>query len=245
MFRMVLTSLLALLALPLQATTQTADDIVAKHVEARGGLEKLKAVQSVRMTGRITIGPEMEAPLVMELKRPNKMRLDITVQGMIGSQAYDGSTGWAFMPFAGQAGPEPLSPDELKLADEQADIDGPLVDYKAKGNQVELVGEESVDGTGTYKLKITLKDGEVRYYFLDTQSFLAIRTEGRRTVRGMEMDTVSSVGDYRDVDGIMFPFVVQNGARGRPERQTVTVEKVELNVPVDDARFTMPEVKKD
>jgi hypothetical protein len=225
------------------AAAQTLDEILAKNLEARGGLDKLKSVQSVRISGRMTVGPGIEAPIALELKRPNQMRLDITVQGMTGSQAYDGTGGWALMPFGGQKNPEPMSADETKLAEEQADIDGPLVDYKTKGHTVELVGKEQVEGTDTFKLKVTMKNGVVRHIYLDAEYFLEIRDEGKRTIRGAEMETESIVGDYKEVGGIMFPHSIESGVKGMPQRQKLSVDKIELNVPIDAARFKMPEVK--
>src|SRR6185503_9024911 len=137
---------LAVLALPGPlASAQTVDEVIAKHLEARGGLEKLKAVKTIRMTGKMTMGPGMEAPISLELKRPSSIRMEFTIQGNVGVQAYDGKNGWAINPFGGKEDPEPLSADDLKEIEEQADRDGPLVDYKAKGNTVELVGKEKVE----------------------------------------------------------------------------------------------------
>ena len=233
----------AALALAVPAAAQTADEIIAKHIDALGGMEKLKAVKTVRMTGKMTVGPGIEAPVVMELKRPNAMRLDITVQGMVGSQAYDGKSGWTLMPFGGSKVPQQMAEEEAKLAQEQADIDGPLIDYKAKGNAVELLGKDKVEGADAYKLKVTLKNGAVRTLYIDAEHFLQIKDESRRTIRGAEVDTETILGDYKAVDGMMFPHSVDSGQKGNPQRQKLVVEKIELNVPIDDARFKMPEVK--
>jgi len=234
-----LTCVLALgLALPLAA--QSVDEIVAKNIAARGGLEKMKAVQSLRMTGKTTIGPGGEAPLVIELKRPHKARLDITVQGMTLTQAYDGKDGWVINPFAGSKSAEPMSPEDLKEAEEQADLDGPLVDWKEKGHKVELVGKDKVEGTDAWKLKVTLKNGNIEYIYLDTDSYLDIKTEEKRTVRGTETETEQTIGDYKEVSGLMIPHSMEAGAKGRPEKQKITIEKVEVNAPIDDSRFAIP-----
>src|SRR5215510_8199676 len=235
---------IAAVCLALPAAAQTVDEVIAKNVQARGGLDKIKAVQSVRMTGTMTAGPGMEAPFVLEMKRPNKMRVEFTFQGMTGIQAYDGKTAWTHMPFMGKADPEPMPADQAKEAEEESDMDGPLVDYKAKGNTVVLVGKEKIEGTSAYKLKVTLKGGNIRYVFLDADTFLEIRNEGRRKVQGMEMDTESTIGDYKEVGGLMLPHSVDQGAKGMPMRQKLTLSKIELNVPVDDAKFSMPAVKK-
>ncbi|MBA2305591.1 MAG: hypothetical protein H0W08_23570 [Acidobacteria bacterium] len=231
------------MALATPAASQTVDEIIAKNIEALGGIEKIRAVKTVRMTGQMTVGPGMEAPIVMELKRPNAMRLDITVQGMVGSQAYDGTTGWTLMPFAGSKVPQQMAADEAKLAQEQADIDGPLVDYKAKGNTVELQGKEKVEGSDAHKLKVTLKNGDVRTIYIDAEHFLQIKDESKRSIRGTEVDTETIVGDYKEVGGMMFPHAVDSGQKGNPQRQKLTIEKIEINVPIEDTRFKMPEVK--
>jgi outer membrane lipoprotein-sorting protein len=231
----------ALFSLP--AAGQTVDDIIAKSAAARGGLDKIKAVQSVRMTGRVEIGPGMEAPFTLELKRPNHMRLEFIAQGMTGIQAYDGKSGWQVMPFNGSSNAEPMSPEDLKDAQEQADFDGPLLDYKAKGNQVELAGKEDVEGTPTYKLKITLKNGDVQYQYIDADAYLELKELSKRMIQGTERQVETTVGNYKEVQGLMFPFAIESGIQGGEHKQKIIVDKVELNVPVDDARFAMPAPK--
>lgn len=230
-----------LVALP--AAAQTADEIIAKNIAAKGGLAKLQAVKTIRMTGKMTIAPGVDAPIVMELKRPNAMRVDFTVQGMVGSQAYDGAKGWQLMPFAGSKVPQELSAEETALAAEQADLDGPLMDYKAKGNTVELLGKETIEGSVTHKLKVTLKNGVVRTFYIDAEHFLEIKEEARRTIRGTETETETIIGDYKEVDGMMFPHAVDAGVKGSPQRQKIVIDKIEINMPIDDARFKMPDVK--
>lgn len=223
---------------------QTVDELIAKNVEARGGMDKLKSVQTLRLTGRMTMGPGLEAPIVLTLKRPSSMRMDLTFQGMTAVQAYDGKNGWQIMPFQGRTEPEPLSPEDLKEAAQEADIDGPLVDYAAKGHKVELIGKEPVEGSDAWKLKVTLKDGDIRYVYLDADYFLQVKSEGKRMVRGSELETDTLFGDFKEVDGLVFPHSIDSGAKGHPERQKIAVEKIEINVPVDDASFQMPQAPK-
>src|SRR5512139_1010770 len=236
-------TVVVLIALPVSA--QTVDELIAKNLQAKGGLQKLKAVQTARLTGTMTVGPGMEAPFVLEFKRPNQMRLDFTLQGMTGTQAYDGKTGWMLMPFSGRKDPEPMPTEVLKQAEEQADFDGPLVDYQAKGHKVELVGKEKVEGSDAYKLKVTLKNGDIRYIYLDADQYLEIKVEGKTAVRGAEIENSTSIGDYKEVGGLMLPHAMETTQAGSPQSQKITIEKIELNVPVDDARFKMPEVKKE
>ena len=222
------------------ASAQTADEIVAKYVAARGGMEKLKAVTSMRMTGTMTVGPGMEAPVTLEMKRPKSTRIDFTLQGLTGTQAYDGTTAWAVMPFQGKKDPEVLPAEQAKIMDEQADFDGQLIDYKEKGTTIELAGKEPIEGTDAYKLKVTLKNGDVRYYFLDAEYFLEIRTESSRAIRGTQMEVESSIGDYKEVGGLMFPHSIESGPKGAAQKQKLTISKIDLNPEIDDARFKMP-----
>lgn len=233
--------LAALVAMP--AAAQTADDIIAKNNDAKGGLAKQKAVQSVRMTGRATVGPGIEAPIVIEAKRPKSLRIDIAVQGMTITQAYDGAVGWMLNPLSGRTEPETVPPEALRVMEEQADMDGPLIDYKSKGHTVELLGKEKVEGTDCYKLKVTLKNGDVRTIFIDTESNLEVKVEGRTMIRGTEQASDTLLGDWKDVGGILMAHSIDNGRPGAPMRQKMTIDKVELNVPLEDARFSMP-VKK-
>ena len=234
-------ALAALVAVP--ASAQTLDEVLAKNFKAKGGLDKLKAVQTTRVSGTITIGPGIEAPFVLEQKRPSMMRMEVVVQGMTIVQAYDGKVGWQINPMGGRKDPEPMSEDDLKQAQEQADMDGPLMDYKAKGNTVELLGKEKVEGSDAFKVRATLKNGDVRDFFIDADSFLEIRTESKSKVRGTDVEGESSIGDYKEVSGLMIPFAIEMGQKGAPQRQKLVVSKVEVNVPIDDARFKMPVVK--
>lgn len=242
---LLLSFVLALFALAAAAQDLTADQVIAKSIQARGGMEKLKAVKSLRMTGKMLVGPGMEAPVTMELKRPASFRMEFTFQGLTGVQAYDGKTGWRVMPFQGKKDPEPMGEEEVKLAAEQADMDGPLVDYKDKGNTVELLGKESVEGAPAYKLKVTLKNGGIRTIYFDADSFLELKTESKVTLRGTEREGESSLGDYKEVDGLMFAYSIEASQKGSPMKQKITLDKIEVNPAIEDARFKMPEVKKE
>jgi outer membrane lipoprotein-sorting protein len=230
---------LAVLLVPV-LSAQTVDEIIAKNVQARGGMDKIKAVQTIRSSGTMTMGPGMEAPGSMVQKRPDMARLEFTVQGLTAVQAYDGKNAWQIMPFTGKKDPEAMSADDRKDIEENADIDGPLVDYKSKGNQVELLGKDKVEGTDAYKLKLTLKNGDVITMYLDADSFLEIKEETKRMVRGTEHEVESVMGDYKDVNGLMFAFAIENGVKGGQEKEKLTLSKIEINVPVDNSIFKMP-----
>jgi outer membrane lipoprotein-sorting protein len=231
-------TLLALLA-PI-ASAQTVDELVARNMEAKGGAAKLKAVKSTRATGRMVAGPGMEFPFVMMQKRPKSTRMEFTFQGMTGMQVYDGKTAWMSMPFMGKKEPEVMPADQAKMIEEQADFDGPLVDYKEKGHTVELVGKEQVEGADAFKLKVTLKGGDVRHIYLDAETYLEIKMEAKRVIQGSEVEGESYLSDYKEVGGMMMPHVMESGAKGAPQRQKLIFEKIELNPELDDALFAMP-----
>lgn len=233
---------IASLALASPSAGPTVDDLIAKNIKARGGLEKIKSVKSIRITGHI-IGPQgVEVPMVLEQKRPNKTRVDTTVQGMTVTQAYNGKIGWVLNPFGSKIA-EPLSAEELTYAEDQADIDGPLVDWKAKGHKVELVRKEKVEGTDVYKLKVTLKSGFIRYMNLDADTLLEIKDESKRTLRGTEVESETLLGDYKEIRGILYPHAMETAIKGRPQKTKITVDKIELDVSLDDDRFSMPAKK--
>jgi len=240
MIRRVCLALFVLAAMAPCVLGQTVDEIIAKNVQARGGAEKLKGVQSIKSTATLSMGPGMEAPGVLIQKRPALARLEFTIQGLTAIQAYDGKNAWQIMPFMGKKDAELMSADEAKETEEMADVDGPLVDYKSKGHQVELLGKEKVEGTDAYKLKLTMKNGDVQTIYIEADSFLEIKEETKRTVRGSEQEVESAIGDYKEVNGILFPFAVESNVKGSAEKQKITITKVELNVPTDDSLFKMP-----
>lgn len=207
-------------------------------------MEKLKAVQSLRTTGKLDAG-FFKADMIEENKRPDKVREEVAVQGMAQIQAYDGKVGWQINPFGGRRDPERLSDDDLRSLQVDADIDGPLVDYAAKGHMAEYMGHDSVEGTDCYKIKLTLKNGDIRVYYLDTDSYLLIKLETQNLIRGEVQEAETYFGDYEQVNGIYYPFAVESGQKGDPNRVKFTVVKIEANVPLDDSKFAMPAAKTD
>lgn len=226
------------------AQAQTADELIEKNLQARGGRDKIKAIQTVRMNGKMTMGQGMEAPFTLEMARPRKMRMEFTFQGMTGIQAYDGANGWMVMPFMGKKDPEPIPSDDLKTMEDQADFDGPLVDYKEKGHQVEFVGKQDLEGTPAYKLKVTKKNGDVSYVYLDAEQHLEMKVEGKSKVRGQEVEGETTLGDYKAVGGVLFPHSIESKAKGSPAGMTMTIEKIDVNPELPAARFEMPKVEK-
>ena len=226
-------------AVSMQAADLTVDEILAKNAEAKGGIDKLRALNSIRFTGKMTLGGGMEAPIVMSKKRPEMMRMDFTVQGMTGTQAYDGAGGWMLMPFMGKKDAEPMSGDMLKEVKDMADFDGPFIDYAKKGYKAELLGKGEVEGTAVYKIKMS-RDGQDTIVFIDADSFLDIKAEAKRKMQGQEVEGETTYGNYQEFGGLLFPMSIEMKAKGMPAGQTITIEKVELNPTLADDTFKMP-----
>ncbi len=235
--------LAAILVSPIAAAD--LDEIIQQNIEARGGLEAIQAVQSVRATGTMSMmGGQMEAPFTWEWKRPNKFRLEFKIQGQSGIQGYDGETAWMHMPFMGKADPEVLPEEDARQVEDQADmIDGPFIDTEEKGYTLEYMGEEEVDGTPVHKIKVTNKHGDVTYNFLDAEYFLSIKEEGKRKQGETEMEFESIVGDYKEVAGLIMPHSIEARPKGAPAGQAITIDQFEFGVEIDDERFTLPEVE--
>jgi len=231
-------AVLALVASPMAA--ETLDDVLAKHFEALGGRDKIAAVQSAKMVAKQVFGPQ-EVPATILWKRPNKVRVEFTLQGMTGIQAYDGTTAWMVMPFLGKTEPEEMTGDDLKDIIEQADmIDGPLFDWKAKGHAVEFLGEEAIEGTPAWKLKLTRNNGDVSTIWLDKDAYVQIKSEGKRKRGEQEFDIETSYGDYKEVGGLLFPHSIESKPKGAPQGATITIESLEIDPQIDDSVFAMP-----
>jgi outer membrane lipoprotein-sorting protein len=221
------------------AAGQTADELIEKNIAARGGLENLKAVKTMRLTGTMKAG-DQTLPSVLELKRPSKSRWQFSLDGQNAVQAFDGKSGWMWIPFAGQTEPQAMSSQELKDAEQQADMDGPLVDYKAKGSKIELVGHDKEFRPEDWKLKVTLKGGEIRYVYLDPKTFLQSVAVMKREIDGVELEIRSEVGDYRKVGPLTLPHSFTATTKDGGETQSLKFDRIELDVPIDDSRFRMP-----
>jgi hypothetical protein len=241
--RRLILSLVVVALAAASASAQTADEIVEKFVKTVGGMEKIQAVKSLRRTGRVNAGGGFEYVVVEENVRPNLVRQEAQIQGMTGMTAYDGKTGWKVEPWNGKKDAEPLGEEEMKGILEDSDIDGPLVNYKQKGNKVEYVGMDQVEGTDAYKLKVTLANGDVRYFYMDTDYYVPIKIEVKRIIRGAEREYETTLGDYKEVGGWYLPFSVESGVKGSQFKAKTTYDKIEANVSIDSARFHAPAAK--
>jgi outer membrane lipoprotein-sorting protein len=224
----------------------TVDELVARHIEARGGSEKLHAIRSLRLTGKVDVSGDFEAEFALSrvIRRPGQVRTDLTLQGLTSVRAWDGHEGWAISPLFGRKDAQRLSRDESKEMIDLADIDGPLVDSAGKGNRIEYLGTEDVEGTPAHKLRVTTRDGDVQYVYLDPDYYLVIRILYQRSVRGARVESETDFADYEKVDGVYFPFSIDSGPRGGEKTRKITIDKAEANVPLSDAWFEFPAARK-
>lgn len=255
----------------------SAAEIVDKNVAARGGLQAWRAVQTLSLQGKMGAGgnqrgtvalpvphpkeitlphrpvEEAQLPFLMELKRGRKTRFELQFAGKTAIQVYDGTNGWKLRPFLNRMEVEPYTPEELKIASTQSDLDGPLVDYAAKGSRIEQDGVEKVEGRDTYKLKVIDKTGHTSHVWVDAETFLEVKIEGQpRRLDGTAHPVEVYYRDYRAVDGLLIPFVLETRvlpvtrtALGRdtpvpPEK--IIIDKVVVNPKFDEKLFSKLEV---
>ncbi len=222
---------------------QTLDEILTKNYQARGGLEKLRALNALKIKGKVVIpGQGIELSIVMWQKNPNKMRLESTFQEKVIIQAYDGQKAWRIMPFI-SADAQEMSQEESQQFKEQADFENPLVVYKEKGYKLELLGKEDLEGTPVFKLKLTKTDGREIYFYLDAAS--GIELKSTMVLKSVVTESMNEIifGDYKPVNGLLMPFYIENKTNGKTQMQ-MTMETIEINPAIDDAIFVMP-LKKD
>ncbi len=220
----------------------TAEELAARNVTAKGGVDKLRAVESLRLSGKLLVnGGTIRLEFVELIKRQQGVRFEATLQGLTQVQAYDGTQAWQIDPFQGRKDPERLSADDAKgLAEDAADFMGPLVDYATKGYALDYLGTEDIDGTEAHKLRVTRTNGDISYVYLDPDYFLEIRIVNRRIEHGVPKETVTDYGDYERVAGVYFAFAQESGLKGSSDRQRVQIEKAEANTDLADAVFHFP-----
>jgi hypothetical protein len=228
----------ALFALPVSG--QTVDEILAHYLKSIGGMEKIQAVQTLRRSGKFIGNGGFEAVIAQENKRGNSVREEFSMQGMTAINAYNGKAGWKIEPWNGKKDPEALGEEEMKSILEDSDFDGPLVNYRQKGYQVEFMGMDKFEGTDTFKLKVTEPNGDVYIYYLDTDYYVPIKVDTKRIVRGAEREYETALADYKEVAGWYLPYSMETNVKGSQDKSKVVYEKIEANVPIDDSRFTMP-----
>lgn len=232
--------LAAALLIAANATAQTpsADELVAKHLAARGGEDKLKAVNTMRLTGNVTV-QGMDMPVTVVSKRPNKMKQEMTMQGKTIMQAYDGQQVWAVNPMLGGTAPRTIDGAAADAVKNQSLFDGPLVGYKERGDTLEVVGPEDVEGAKTWKLKLTRKDGKAMHIYLDAESGLEKKWSATMEQNGLTMEIDTFITDYQPIDGIQVARTMRTLIGGQ-QMSMLKINSVTFNVPVEDSEFTMP-----
>ncbi|MHB1686769.1 MAG: outer membrane lipoprotein-sorting protein [Ignavibacteriaceae bacterium] len=229
--------------LSFQIKAQTVDEIIAKNLKARGGIENIKEINTQRFMGRISFGSDSAKPFMVEMKRPGKMRDEIIINGVKIIRTTTGKSGWVLNPLSGSDTARPMNAGELKNTAGSADIEGPLVDYKAKGNKIEFAGKEKVEGKDAYKLIVTMKDGDVRNDYIDCKSFLEVKWIGNILSNGKKVKVETYFRNYKKVDGLMYAFLLDTNTPGTTYKQQIIIKKVEVNIPLDDALFEKPVMK--
>lgn len=233
-------------AAPPAAPAPTADEIIARHVEARGGAAALAALTSLRREGILRLpGFALELRTSELRARPGMLRQEATLQGMTAVTAWDGHEAWQISPFQGRKDPEKSSADDAKPLALAADLDTPLVDYRAKGHAVDYLGLEDVDGTPAYKLRVRLKSGDQVTYFIDPDTYMIIRDVQKQTVRGAEQEVETDYGEYEKVGGVYVAMAEESGPRGSDssQKQKVAYARAEANVAIDPRVFAFPAAK--
>ena len=240
----------------------TAEQIIERNVTARGGLQAWRGVQTLSMSGKLEAGgnesstypvqgvkrggvqlpkrpaEQMQLPFRLESKRSRKLRLEIDFRGQTAIQTYDGTNGWKLRPYLNRHEVEPFTADEMKAAAFQSDLDGPLVDYAAKGTKAELEGTEKVEGKDNYRLKLTFKDGQSQHVWVDAKTFLESKIEGTpRRLDGKYHPVEIYYREYKTVSGIVVPYVTETKVQGVKQTEKIEVEQVVVNPRVEDSRF--------
>lgn len=253
-------------------------EIVDKHVDARGGAQAWKAVQTLQLSGRMEAGrgdnitrarkmalagkkvggkatnaelvaanaeadtgKQIELPFTLDLKRPNQTRLEIAFQGKTAVQVFDGQHGWKYRPFLNRTDIEPFTADEANAEASRGDLDGPLIDYQAKGSKVDLEGADLVAGQPAYRLRVTLQNGQAKHVWIDAKTFLDVKVEGSpRRMDGKMRPVYVYQRDFRSVQGVVIPFLLETAVDGYSETHKLSVEKAAVNPVLDETIFSKP-----
>ena len=226
----------------LQASDLTADQLIAKSLEARGGDEQLKNIHSVTMTGKWETSDIKSSPITLMIAPGRYLRRIEARSGGTMFKVVDGQTTWEVTPQTGIAKAKAMVSKDAGRFRRLADPQGPLVDAQAKGNKVEVLGKMPWENSQVYKLKVTFPDGALNYIYLDAQSFLPVRVVNTMYVPHVEedVDLEYIYEDYRAVDGVKWPFKERANAPQVKLKQITTWEKIEVNKPLDEAAFKMP-----
>ncbi len=245
LFALALSAAMATVVSPAFPQGLTVDQIIEKNIAARGGMKAWRDIQTLTMTGKMDAGSKknVQLPFALKLKRPRMSRLELEVGGQKALQIYDGSNGWKVRPFLGRDEVEPFTATEIRAAAQEADLDGFLLDHEAKGIKVELMGTDSVEGKDAYRLKLTMKDGQARNLWVDTQSFLEVKIEDpQRRLDGKQHNVATYYRNYQPISGLRIPFVLETVVENVQPSRKITIEKVVLNPKLEENAFAKPDL---
>ena len=237
-------AMLALVGLPAAgAFAIDADTLIAKHIEARGGAESLRALTSLRRQGHLIIpGANFNISASTLVVRGAGVRDEFALQGLLFIDAFDGKDAWKVDPSEGRKDPARMSADEAKPLVLQADLDSPLLDYQAKGHSVEYLGLDDIDGTPAHKLRLHLKNGDEVVYYIDPDTFMIIRDVQKQIVRGAQQETETDYGEYEKVNGVYVPMSENSGPKNSDssQKQQLVFDTAVANGAADPAQFAFP-----
>ena len=239
----VLLSLLFVISISGKIFSQDADEIVNKYVNAIGGLDKIQAIKTIKLTGKVTAN-SMDIPFSQICKRPQMVLMESTIQGMTMKQAFDGTQGWMINPFMGKKDPDVMSKDAEKAIKRNADFEGQLINYKDKGSKIELIGKEDLEGSQVYNIKLTDKDNDLTNFYIDADSYLLVKQNDKIKVDTKEITAESILSNYKQVNGVLFPYSIESKSPDNPMGNAkIVVDSIEVNMTVDDSIFKMPVTK--
>lgn len=216
---------------------QSVDEILKEHFSAIGQDNLLK-MNTQRLSGKM-IQSGLEIPFIQMGKRPAKVRVEGTFQDLTFIQTFNGKEGWSINPFAGVTDPQQMTEDDLKSMHYQADMDGMLWNWKEKGYTVTFDGKEDMEGTSCLKLKLDTKEGDAFTFYIDSDSYIILRTNTKMKIMGNEMETDTYYSNYSMVEGIAVPGKIDTKMKGQL-MGTLVIDKVEMNIELDDALFEKP-----
>lgn len=219
---------------------RVVNGLIARNVEARGGADQWRAVESLRIAGQMDLGQGLHVPYTIEQKRPGKMCLEFEFDGQLATQCVSADGGWKLLPFMGRPRPEAMTESEFREMADTAAIDGLLFDSARRGHEVSLVGKETVNGREAYKLEVALPRGATRWVYLDAETALEVKLETIRTRNGRQQLIETYYSDWHETDGLLIPRRQDSQAEGEPESHWLTVDSVAVNPPIADERFARP-----
>jgi hypothetical protein len=210
---------------------QSLDDVISKHLDAIGGADNLRKINSLVMKGNINQGGT-KIPIVMTAVNKKAVKVEFTFNGMTGYQILTDTAGWNFNPFQGQTKADPMTQDEVKKSQDQLDILDEFLDYKEKGTTLQDLGTDDVEGTECYKVKLTLKGGKEKTLYINKDDYLTIRSEEKTEINGKEAESTTDYSNYKKAGDVMMPFSINNSLQG-----PIDIDTIDINPTIDENTF--------